>query len=269
MNDGKSKREIKIEKEGFPRLLSIVKQLRNPEGGCPWDLEQSPESLSSDFIEEVYEALEAIRDKDDEHLKEELGDVFLLVTMISYMKEQEGAFLVKDVLMGISEKLIRRHPHVFSDKKAGNPEEVLEQWNAIKVNVEGRAPKDSLLDKVSKGLPPLERAYKLQKKASKAGFDWPDVQGAWEKVHEEIQEVQCADSGNKEEMTDELGDLLFSVVNISRHMGVDPAEALHNCNRKFMKRFAHMEKRMKAQGLEMCRDNLEVMDQFWEESKEK
>ncbi len=260
---------MKIEKEGFPRLLSIVKQLRNPQGGCPWDLEQSPESLSSDFIEEVYEALEAIRDKDDEHLKEELGDVFLVTTMISYMKEQEGAFLVDDVLMGISEKLIRRHPHVFSDSQAGNAQEVLEQWDNIKVNIEGRAPRNSLLDKVSKGLPPLERAYKLQKKASKAGFDWPDIQGALEKVNEEIDEVRTADPGNKEELLDELGDLLFSVINISRHLGIDPSEALLHCNRKFMKRFAHVEKRMKEQGLEMKPGNLEIMDQFWDESKEK
>lgn len=252
--------------KSFEKLCSIIEKLRSPEG-CPWDREQTPESLSGDFIEEVYEAVDAIRENDDDHLKEELGDVYLLVTMLAYMKEQEGQFNISDVLDGISEKLIRRHPHVFGDSSASDSDEVLKQWEDIKVHVEGRAPKKSILDKVSKGLPPLERAYKLQKKAAKVGFDWPDISGVWDKVHEEIDEVRSVDGDNREHLMEEMGDLLFSVVNISRYLEIDPAEALHRCNSKFMNRFSYVEEKMKKNDLEMNTDHFDVMDQFWEESK--
>jgi tetrapyrrole methylase family protein/MazG family protein len=254
------------QKESFAELCRVIEKLRSPEG-CPWDRKQTPETLSSDIIEEVYETVDAIREKDDDHLMEELGDVYLLVTMISYMKQQEGKFRISDVLDGISEKLIRRHPHVFADVQAEDADEVLKQWEDIKVNVEGRKPKTSILDKVSKGLPPLERAYQLQKKAAKVGFDWPDVSGVWDKVHEEIEEVRTVDKGDIAHLTEEMGDLLFSVVNISRYMGVDPAEAMHRCNAKFMKRFGYVEKKMKDKGLEMGPETFEEMDQFWDESK--
>lgn len=250
----------------FEELCSVIETLRSPEG-CPWDRKQTADTLSNDMIEEVYEAVDAIKENDDEHLKEELGDVYLLVTMISYIKEQEGAFQISDVLDGISEKLIRRHPHVFSDASAENPEEVKELWEDIKVNVEGRAAKKSILDKVSKGLPPLERAYKIQKKAAKAGFDWPDISGVWDKVHEEIEEVRSVKKGDKEHLTEEIGDLLFSVVNIARYMDIDPAEAMHRCNKKFISRFSYVEENMKEKQLEMNFGNFETMDQLWDESK--
>jgi len=253
-------------KDSFDELYRVIRMLRSPEG-CPWDREQTPESMTGDLLEEVYEAIDAIREKDDPHLMEELGDVFLLATMISYMKEQEGAFTIRNVLDGISEKLIRRHPHVFGDVEASNSDEVLVQWNRIKVEVEGRKPKKSILDKVSKGLPPLERAYQLQKKAAKVGFDWPDEQGVWEKVHEEIDEVRSVDAGNRDHLREELGDLLFSVVNISRYLGIDPAEALHECNSKFTSRFSYVEKKMNEENLEMGRETFDRMDQLWDESK--
>jgi len=253
-------------KDSFDELYRVIRMLRSPEG-CPWDREQTPESMTGDLLEEVYEAIDAIREKDDPHLMEELGDVFLLATMISYMKEQEGAFTIRNVLDGISEKLIRRHPHVFGDVEASNSDEVLVQWNRIKVEVEGRKPKKSILDKVSKGLPPLERAYQLQKKAAKVGFDWPDEQGVWEKVHEEIDEVRSVDAGNQDHLREELGDLLFSVVNISRYLGIDPAEALHECNSKFTSRFSYVEKKMNEENLEMGRETFDRMDQLWDESK--
>lgn len=253
-------------KDSFEELCSVIEKLRAPEG-CPWDRKQTAHTLSADMIEEVYEAVDAIRENDDEHLKEELGDVYLLVTMISYIKQQEGSFQISDVLDGISEKLIRRHPHVFSDAQADNPEEVKELWDNIKVNVEGRAAKKSIMDKVSKGLPPLERAYKIQKKAAKAGFDWPDISGVWDKVHEEIEEVRSVKEGDREHLMEEIGDLLFSVVNIARYMDIDPAEAMHRCNQKFINRFSYVEENMKEKQLEMNFDNFDTMDQLWDESK--
>ena len=253
-------------KNSFNELYEVIKRLRAPDG-CPWDREQTPETMTGDLLEEVYEAIDAIKENDDSHLMEELGDVFLVVTMISYMKEQEGSFSINSVLKGISEKLIRRHPHVFGDSDAEDSDEVLKQWQQIKVDVEGRKPKTSLLDKVSKGLPPLERSYKLQKKAAKAGFDWPDIQGVWDKVHEEIDEVRDVSPENRDHLKEEIGDLLFSVVNISRYLGIDPADALHKCNAKFSSRFSYVEKKMKQNGLEMSEKTFNEMDQFWEESK--
>ncbi len=259
---------INKRQESFEKLCSIIETLRSPEG-CPWDREQTPESLTGDFIEEVYEAVDAVREKDFDHLKEELGDVYLLVTMIAYMNQQENKFSIEDVLDEISEKLIRRHPHVFGDAEAADSNDVLKQWEDIKVHVEGRPRKKSILDKVSKGLPPLERSYKLQKKAAKAGFDWPDINGVWDKVHEEIEEVRSVQEGNREHLTEEIGDLLFSVVNIARYLNIDPAEALHKCNHKFMTRFSYVESRMEEENLVMTEENFKKMDQFWDESKVK
>jgi tetrapyrrole methylase family protein/MazG family protein len=155
----------------FGRLYSIVARLRAPDG-CPWDREQTPASLRGSVIEEAYELVEAVDERDPRHVAEEAGDLYLLATMICYMSEQEGAFSVADSLAGIGAKLVRRHPHVFGEAVAATPDAVLKQWDEIKEKVEGRRGKDSLLDAVSRALPPLERAYKLQKKAAKAGFDW-------------------------------------------------------------------------------------------------
>ena len=259
----------------FDRLYGIVKRLRAPDG-CPWDREQSPATMRGDLIEETYECVEAINDGDPAHIREELGDVFLLATMISYMHEQEGSFAVSEALHEVCEKLVRRHPHVFGESDAATAAEVLKQWDVIKVEQEGRKPKDSILDQVSTALPPLERSFKMQKKAAKAGFDWPDAAGVWGKVHEELDEAKEAcenhlKAGKAEKETalleGELGDLLFSVVNICRFLGVDPSVALHGANVKFAKRFKHVEKRMKEKGEAMEKGKLELMDSFWDEAK--
>ena len=253
--------------EAFKRFYGIVARLRSP-GGCPWDREQTPLSLRSDLIEETYECIEAIDEQDPAHVKEELGDVFLLVTMLAYMYEQEGTFSVADVLDGISEKLIRRHPHVFSEHGAAlSPTEVIQNWDRIKIEQEGRKPKDSILDEVH-GLPPLDRAWKLQKKAAKAGFDWPDSAGVIDKIKEELGEVEAAITETAvAALETELGDLLFSAVNLCRFFDIEPSLALQRTNIKFTERFKHVEKRMKENGQVMAAQNLGIMDQYWNEAK--
>ncbi|MDR0315523.1 MAG: nucleoside triphosphate pyrophosphohydrolase [Treponema sp.] len=260
----------------FKSLYDVVVRLRGP-GGCPWDREQNPVSLRGDLIEETYECIEAIDEKDPGHIREELGDIFLLAVMISYMHEQEGIFSVSDVLRNVSEKLVRRHPHVFGELQVRDSAEVLDNWARIKVEQEGRGPKDSLLDEVSSGLPPLDRAWKLQKKAAKAGFDWPDVEGVIAKIKEELAEVQeaiiashAAGNGNetpRENLEKELGDLLFSAVNLCRYLKVEPSVALRRTNSKFVERFKYVEKKMKESGVEMKQENLGVMDQYWNDAK--
>jgi tetrapyrrole methylase family protein/MazG family protein len=256
----------------FKALYDVVARLRAP-GGCPWDREQNPKSLRGDLIEETYECVEAIDEGEPSHIKEELGDIFLLATMISYMHEERGAFTVGEVLAGITEKLIRRHPHVFGEVKVKDSAEVLDNWARIKVEQEGRKPRDSLLDEVSRGLPPLDRAYKLQKKAARAGFDWPGLEGVCAKIREELAEVEeavaaaGAEKGSAGAVEAELGDLLFSVVNLCRYLHVEPSVALNRANAKFTGRFKHVEKRMKEQGGELKKENLALMDAFWEEAK--
>jgi tetrapyrrole methylase family protein/MazG family protein len=275
----------------FNGLYETVVRLRG-EGGCPWDREQNPETLRGDLIEETYECIEAIDEKDSGHIREELGDLFLLVTMLSYMHEQEGLFTVADVLEGITAKLIRRHPHVFGETKVRDSAEVLQNWAKIKVEEEGRRPKDSLLDEVSAALPPLDRAWKLQKKAARAGFDWPNIDGVLAKLEEEIAEVKEAlfqgpetspnGAGSGEtraaegpvrdaarHIEEELGDLLFSAVNLCRFLKVEPSVALQRTNVKFVRRFKYVEQEMKKAGTEMTHGNLSVMDRYWEEAKEK
>jgi len=265
--------------EAFNRLCGIVEKLRS-DTGCPWDREQSPETLRKDLIEETYECIEAIDEKEPLHIQEELGDLFLLVTMISYMHQQEGLFSVPAVLNGISEKLIRRHPHVFGETPAAglSSAEVLDNWARIKVEQEGRKPKDSALDEVSRALPPLERANKLQKKAAKKGFDWPDAAGVLGKLKEELAEVEAAmadaspgveNSSGVDNLEEELGDLLFSVVNVSRFFRIDPSTALVRANAKFTRRFQYVEQKMKEIGTPMEAKNLAVMDKFWNDAKKR
>ena len=252
----------------FKSFYDVVARLRGP-GGCPWDREQTPSSLRSDLIEETYECIEAIDEKKPAHIQEELGDIFLLVTLLSCIYEEQGLFSVTDVLQAASEKLIRRHPHVFGGIKVKDSAEALNNWAKIKIEQEGRTPKDSVLDEVSSGLPPLDRAWKLQKKASKAGFDWPNVEGVAEKIREEIDEAleAAGEKNNNEKIEEELGDLLFSAVNLCRYLKAEPSTALHRTNNKFVKRFKYMEKKMKETGQEMKRENLNVMDTYWNDAK--
>ena len=257
--------------DSFEHLFNTIKRLRAPDG-CPWDLEQTPDSLRGSLIEETFECVEAIAEGEPSHIREELGDVFLLACMISYMHEQAGLFSVSDVLDGLSGKLIRRHPHVFGEVKAEDSAEVLENWERIKVMEEGSRPRDSVLDEVSRALPPLERAFKLQKKAAKLGFDWPDAAGVFSKIEEELDEVKAELSKSGGEARDaaleaELGDLLFSAVNLCRFFKVDPSAALCAANVKFTRRFRHVEKRMKEAGQTMEASNLQTMENFWNAAK--
>ena len=272
--------------QAFSRLLGIVEKLRGRDG-CPWDREQTAHSLRGNLIEETYECIEAINEGNSAHIREELGDLFLLITMISHMHEEEGVFSVSSVLNDICEKLIRRHPHVFGELQKENREgklnsdTVLDNWNRIKETQEGRKPKSSALDGISKALPPLETAFKLQKKAAKLGFDWPDIKGVLDKVREELSEVEEVlmkaqavpdnSQGNemqKNALEEELGDLLFSVVNLCRFLKTEPSLALHKTNVKFISRFGYVEKKMKECGKTMEAANLDSIDSFWNETKQ-
>jgi tetrapyrrole methylase family protein / MazG family protein len=257
--------------EAFGRLYGIIARLRAPDG-CPWDKEQTPRSLRGNVVEEAYELVEAIDEGDAAHVCEEAGDLYLLATMIPYIYEESGDFSVADSLNGLCDKLIRRHPHVFGDAEASTPDAVVKQWNEIKEKVEGRRKKDSLLDEVSRALPPLERAYKIQKKAAKAGFDWTSAGEVWDKAREELAEAeeacdQAAASGDRAALEEELGDLLYSSVNLARFLKVDPSLALAAANEKFSRRFRHVEKRMAESGKDLRAENMALMDGFWEEAK--
>jgi tetrapyrrole methylase family protein / MazG family protein len=261
------------EAESFDRLFGIIKRLRAPDG-CPWDREQTPKSTRANLIEEAYETIEAINDGDTPHVREELGDVSMVLLMMAYMYEQQDSFTVKEVFDEISEKLIRRHPHVFGDAEAADAAAVLTQWNVIKETVEGRPKKDSVLDEVSRALPPLERAYKLQKKAAKRGFDWTEISAVWAKLREEVDEAEeaCTEArpGNQtdaDHFEEEIGDLLFSVVNVSRSLHVDPSVALDRAAAKFSRRFKSVEKEMKARGIAMGTESFALMDRLWDEAK--
>jgi tetrapyrrole methylase family protein/MazG family protein len=259
--------------EAFKLFYTVVARLRAPDG-CPWDLEQTPSSIRGNIIEEAYELAEAITENDNPHIEEETGDLYLLATMVAYMGQQEGRYTVADSLCEGARKLIRRHPHVFGESDIHSPDQVVRQWNEIKERVEGRRKKDSLLDEVHRHLPPLEKAYKLQKKAAKAGFDWQNSHDIWNKLEEELAELKQARAASEENAPDsgdaleeEFGDLLFTVINAARLYGIDPSIALHRANEKFSRRFRHVETRMKQNHLAMSPEYFEQMDAFWNEAK--
>lgn len=251
----------------FTDFLNIISTLRGPDG-CPWDKEQTPQTLRGNLIEEAYEAVEAIDDNDPPHVREELGDVLLLVAMLTQMYAETNEFNMDDVVSEISAKLIRRHPHVFGDEKVDDADEVLKNWDRIKIDLEGRSSLESALDGIPGSLPPLERSYKIQKKAAKQGFDWPDIEGPKSKIAEELTEIdEAIKSGSVSDLESEIGDLLFSVINYSRHLGIDPALALGRTNAKFERRFKHVESRMSEDGEKMAPENLEIMDGYWDSAK--
>lgn len=270
----------------FCRLYELIRILRAP-GGCPWDREQTPDTMRRDLVEEVFEAVDAISSNDASHAKEELGDVFLNTTMISYMFRQraernESGWTLDQALDELVEKLIRRHPHVFeqsegkavADKDVNTSAQVLAQWDKIKEKVEGREQK-SILDEVPKGFPPLLRAYKMQKKAAKKGFDWPSLEPTRAKILEELKEVdeaaaqvqQNGSEQNRAHLEEEIGDLFFAAVNYARKLGVDPELAMNAANKKFYKRFSYVEQKCAERGVEMVQENLDKMDAFWDEAK--
>ena len=255
-------------KEAFGRFYGLVKRLRDP-GGCPWDREQTPMSIRANLVEEAYECASSIEEGSDEELKEELGDLFLVAAMVIYMKEQESRFRLTEVLEGICAKLIRRHPHVFGNSKKETSREVLAQWDEIKAGEPNHQPRASALGRVPRTFPPLERAYLLQEKAAKVGFDWPSPEPVWDKLAEEIGELrQASSSADPRRVEQELGDLLFTVVNLGRLMKIDPSLALNATNQKFVTRFQEVERRLAARGLEPERAGLELMDSLWNRIKD-
>lgn len=247
-------------------LEEIVRILRAP-GGCPWDAEQTHASIRRNFLEEAYEAVEAIDEQNPEHLKEELGDVLLQVLFHARMEQEAGRFGLDDVADGICKKLIYRHPHVFEDVAVSGTGEVLTNWEELKRKEKGQATNTDALEAVARSLPALWRAEKVQKKAKKAGFDWPDISGALDKLSEELSELKqaVAQGTNVEE---ELGDLLFSAVNVSRFLKADPEDALNGATDKFIGRFRKVEAQAAAQGRSMEGMTLEELDKLWECAKE-
>jgi MazG family protein len=248
------------------RLRAIMHRLRAP-GGCPWDAEQTHESLVPNLIEEAHETVDTIRRGDYEHLREELGDLLLQVVFHCELAEEVGRFDLDDVARGISDKLVRRHPHVFAQSDAATSDAVLQQWDAIKRAEKGDE-EQPYLHGVGKGLPGLLRAVKLQKKAAKTGFDWPDVGGVLDKIREELGELETAlAAGDEAAIHDELGDLMFSVVNLARFRKIDPEELMAAANSKFEQRFATMERALHQQGIALTEATLDQMEREWQNAK--
>ncbi|MFZ2323159.1 MAG: nucleoside triphosphate pyrophosphohydrolase [Ignavibacteriaceae bacterium] len=256
----------------FSDFVAIVKRLRKE---CPWDREQTNDSIKANTIEEAYEVVEAIDNKNYDELKKELGDLLLHVVFHSKIAEENNHFNIDDVIDSIQEKLIRRHPHVFGEVKVTNSNEVKKNWEEIKLS-EGR---ESVLDGVPFNLPALQRAHRLQDKAAKVGFDWEKKEDVWKKVIEEIEEMheienlklQSSKIKNHEELQSELekevGDVFFALVNYARFLGINPEDALRRTNEKFIKRFNYVQTKVKETGKSVNESNLEEMDKYWNESK--
>lgn len=258
------------ENPNINQFLALVAQLRNPEGGCPWDLAQDFDSMLPHLLEETYEVAEAIHTKDRTSLREELGDLLLQVVFLSQLAKEEGTFDFNDVLADIYNKLIYRHPHVFGDKKAENSEEALKTWEAQKAQDEKHQAHDSILDDLPFALPALTRAQKLQKRCSKVGFDWDNPQSVFNKVEEELQEIWDEMSQlpvQEAKLEEELGDLLFVSVNLCRHHNIDAESCLRKANAKFERRFRGVEQLVKAEEKSMTDYSLSELDAFWNEVK--
>jgi tetrapyrrole methylase family protein/MazG family protein len=254
--------------KALEELLEIMKRLRAPDG-CPWDREQTHESLKSGLIEEAYEVIDAIESGSDSALQEELGDLLLQIVFHSQLGEEDGAFNFSDVAQGVSDKLVRRHPHVFGEVAVSGTAEVLQNWDAIKKAEKktGDTPA-SIVAGIPKHLPALQKAHQIQKRAARAGFDWACIDDVFAKLHEEIEEVKEAISRDHEmDIRDELGDLLFSVVNISRYLGYNPEELLNHNIKKFVRRFQSVEEKVHTTGKEFKEFSLEELDAIWDTVK--
>lgn len=252
---------------GTDDLRAIMKALRSPEG-CPWDREQTHESIRSSLIEETHEAIEAIDSGDDAALCEELGDVLLQVVFHAEMAAEDGRFTYDDVVDGICKKLVVRHPHVFGDVKADTAGEVLKNWDAIKRQTKGTSVQSTLLKNLPKTLPALMRAAKVQDRARRVGFDWPSVDGAMEALESETRELKAAmQSGDQAAIDEEFGDLLFSAVNVSRFLKTEAELSLNAATEKFIRRFTRVEELAQEQGLDMSSSSLEELDRLWDIAK--
>lgn len=245
-------------------LIDIVKQLRNPNGGCPWDLKQNFDTMLPHLLEETYEVAEALHTQDRTALREELGDLLLQVVFLSQLADEEGSFNFTDVVNDISDKLIYRHPHVFGEVKAENAEQALASWEAQKANDAKHQQQQSILDDLPFALPALTRAQKLQKRCAKVGFDWNNPQDVLAKVEEELAETKAEITAcDQEKLAEELGDLLFATVNLCRHYNIDAESSLREANVKFENRFRKVEKSVKNQGKQLEECSLSELDQHW------
>ena len=256
--------------EAVQQLIDVVARLRDPDEGCPWDLEQTHASLVPYVLEEAHEVADAIRHGDKAHLKEELGDLLLQVVLHAQIAQEESHFDLSNVADGISKKLIRRHPHVFSDAVASDTAAVKETWEAIKAGERGEQPpstsplSDALAVKV-RGMPALAGAMTISKKAAKAGFEWDDMAGVWAKVHEELDELkEAVISGDQSHAQEEMGDLLFTLVNVARWCGIAPEEGLAGTNRRFLDRFSRVEAALQGNLQGRSIDELEAL---WQQAK--
>lgn len=259
-----------IPHDALQELIAVVAKLRDPDGGCPWDLEQTHQSLVPYVLEEAHEVADAIRHGDDAHLKEELGDLLLQVVLHAQIAQEEQRFDLEAIAQGISEKLIRRHPHVFGDAIAEDSAAVKDTWEAIKASEKGEAPpsasplSDRLAGKV-RGQGALAGAMTISKKAAKAGFEWDDMNGVWEKVHEELDELkEAVASGDKRHAQEELGDVLFTLVNVARWCGIEPEEGLAGTNRRFLDRFSRVEA---ALGGDLQGRSIRELEGLWQQAK--
>ncbi len=252
------------------RLVEILRRLRDPQEGCPWDIRQEKKDLCRYIIEEAYELVESIDREDPAHQQEELGDLLFQILFLVRIAEEKEEFTLSDVLTGIAEKMIRRHPHVFAGEKVRTVGEVKDNWERIKREVEQKKPSEGRFTSIARSLPALMRAQKIGSKAAGVGFDWSEAAGVIVKLEEEISELKEAlQRGEKVQIREEIGDLLFSVVNLSRLAGVQAEEALRGCNEKFIRRFSFVEERLKAEGRSVESTSLEEMDRLWEEAKRK
>lgn len=257
---------MKQKMEKIERLVGVLKQVR---GECPWDKKQTMQTLKPLTIEECYELVDAINDKDNEHIKEELGDVLMHILFYAELAEEKGDFNIGDVADTISEKLIRRHPHVFGTTKVEDEEEVLVNWEKIKQEErKDNKGNKGVLSGVPSALPPMIKALRIQHKASKVGYDWEDKKDIWSKLDEEVGECKQAIAENvPQEIEAEIGDMFFTAINIARAYGVDPENALELSNKKFIRRFNHIEKRLSENNKTFKEVSVEEMDMFWEEAK--
>jgi tetrapyrrole methylase family protein/MazG family protein len=253
----------------FQRLLELMSTLRGPEG-CPWDRKQTPESLKPFLVEECYEVVDALEDGSPEKIKEELGDLLFQIVFHARIAEEQGQFTMNDVIMGIHEKMVRRHPHVFGDERVSTDKEVLANWEEIKKREKGNQDRKSLLEGVPKELPSLLRAHRLQERAARVGFDWAHLNEVLPKLDEEITEfkesLKSEDAGKIEE---ELGDLFFTLVNVSRFLGVNPDEALRKTISKFIHRFRAIEEHAANAGRSLNDMTLDEMEALWQKAKDK
>ncbi|HEY9163043.1 MAG TPA: nucleoside triphosphate pyrophosphohydrolase [Magnetovibrio sp.] len=277
MTDSASKPPTKTKSKPLPSadlpgLLDLMAQLRSPQGGCPWDVEQTFATIAPHTIEEAYEVADAIDSGNMDHLKDELGDLLFQVVFYAQMAKEQGAFDFNDIAAAITEKMIRRHPHVFGEQVGiSNAEDQMVNWEAVKENerkTQAGSERHGALEGVSRGLPALLRAQKLQKRAARVGFDWPNAKGVFDKFREEMAELEVeVESGDTAAMEHEMGDVLLTCVNLARKLGLDAEAALRHANTRFETRFGHIERTLWDQNREVKNTDLDELETLWQQSK--